>query len=412
MKNVVDRILQITKKYWITEPPASKPQVSRRQFIGTGRSLAYLLPVALSPLAFPAKDAGAQSQSTRSASLGTISVAQMVDMSISHQDISKDFLIGSRAAWQNINLNGGIRGRQITHWVLETDGTEQSARQAWAQVRDTPSCVALFGTAADPLANQLNTLLRSDKTGLAHVAPWQQNASVELDANTFSIFSSRDEQIGHALKSISALGLNSLGVVFASATERLQNVGDVQRTAKLLGLALHEHAVTSNLQEAGQKVSAGTAAVILFIGGTPELVQFTQGLEKQARQRYIVALADVNLQTLQQMGAAKSIPIIATQAVPMVNAALPIVRSYRQILAKLFDEPPTPHSLAGFMAARYTYEVIQGVEGATTRANVLQAFSRRQDHDLGGYRIAYTAQKRSSVYVTQSMLGADGRLIG
>jgi hypothetical protein len=101
------------------------------------------------------------------------------------------------------------------------------------------------------------------------------------------------------------------------------------------------------LGETGEQVSASSAAVIWFAGGTPELVQFTQGLEKQGRQRYVVALA--------------------------------VVRNYRQVLAKLFDEPPTPHSLAGFIAARSTHEVIRGLEGATTRTNVLQAFSRRQD---------------------------------
>jgi hypothetical protein len=33
-----------------------------------------------------------------------------VDTSQEQQDVAKDFLIGSRAAWQDINLKGGLRG--------------------------------------------------------------------------------------------------------------------------------------------------------------------------------------------------------------------------------------------------------------------------------------------------------------
>jgi ABC-type branched-subunit amino acid transport system substrate-binding protein len=411
MKNIVDKILQTTKKQWFGEKTAEKTEVSRREFIGTGRDLACLLPIALTPLALHTNEARAQTQSGRPTSNGAITIAQVIDMSALQQDVAKDFVIGSRAAWQDINSRGGIRGRPINHWVLETDGSEQSARQAWAQMRDNQACVAISGTAADTLANQLNALLRADKTGLAHVAPWLQNATTELDDNTYAIFSMRDEQIAFALKSLSNIGMTSLGVVFASALVRQQNIADMQRISKKLGLTLHEQAF-NNVMENSQQPSAHAAVVILFIGGTPELAQFTQSLEKQARQRYVVAFADVNLQTLQQMGAAKSIPIIATQAVPMVNAALPIVRNYRQVLAKLYDEPPTPLSLAGFIAARYTYEVIQGMQGSITRTTVLQAFNRRQEHDLGGYRVAYNVYKRNSAYVTQSMLGAGGRLIG
>jgi hypothetical protein len=150
----------------------------------------------------------------------------------------------------------------------------------------------------------------------------------------------------------------------------------------------------------------------LFVGGTPELAQFTQGLEKQSRQRYIVALADVNLQILMQMGAARNTPVITTQPVPMVNASLPVVRQYRETLARLFDEPPTPHSLAGFIAARYTFEILNEIEGPLTRQNVLARFQRRSSVDVGGYRIAFDAQRRGSTYVTQSMMTLDGRLIG
>ncbi len=141
------------------------------------------------------------------------------------------------------------------------------------------------------------------------------------------------------------------------------------------------------------------------------MVQFTQGLDRQQRQRYVVALADVNLQTMIQMGAARSTPVIATQAVPMVNAGLPVVRTYREVMAKLFDEPPVSLSLAGFIAARYTFEVLRDAESLTRQA-ALRAFQRREPTDIGGFRVAFNATRRSGTYVTQSMLTHDGRVIG
>ena len=101
-----------------------------------------------------------------------------------------------------------------------------------------------------------------------------------------------------------------------------------------------------------------------------------------------------------------------TQPVPMVNASLPVVRAYREVLARLFDEPPSPLSLAGFLAARYTSEVLDDVDGPLTRANVLVASQKRAAIDLGGYRISFNPQRFGSTYVTQSMLSADGRVVG
>ncbi len=69
---------------------------------------------------------------------------------------------------------------------------------------------------------------------------------------------------------------------------------------------------------------------------------------RQQRQRYVIALADVNLQTLQQLGGRRSMPAIVTRAVPLVTSGLPVVRAYRDTLSRLFDEPPAPLSLATF----------------------------------------------------------------
>ena len=339
-------------------------------------------------------------------------VAQVVDTSTAQQDVSKDFLIGSRAAWQDINAKGGVRGRPVQHLSIEVDGTLPSMRAAFTTIRDNASVVCLSGTAGDPAATQLAQLLRQEKLGVAHVAPWLQNSTLDVDERTFPIFAARQEQFGFALKSLSLMGVSEIGAVYASRREFSQYHEDLERIATAFKLKLQSFRGDGELAQLGQRLTPTTPPLLLFVGGTPELVQFTQGLDRQSRQRYVIALADVNLQTMAQMGASRNTPVIATQAVPMVTAGLPIVRAYRDTLGRLFDEPPTPLSLAGFIAARYTFEVLSDIDGALTRQNVLSAFQKRSATDIGGYRIAFNPQGRSATFVTQSMLTQDGRVVG
>ena len=348
----------------------------------------------------------------QSAGQRSVAIAQIVDFSQAQQDVSKDFLIGSRAAWQDINLRGGIRGRPIQHLALETDGTPGSVRAALESVKGNPSCVVMSGSVGDQIATQIVALSRQEGLNMAHAAPWLQNSSLDVDDKTFPIFAARQEQISYALKTLSVMGMNELGAIYGSVQDYTAYHGEVERIASSMQLKLQSFQGGNELRALGQKLTPRTPAVLLFVGGTPELAEFTQGLEKQARQRYIVALADVNLQTMLQMGAAKSTPVIATQPVPMVNASLPIVRTYRETMTRLFDEPPTPLSLAGFIAARYTYEVLNDIDGPLTRQNALTAFQRRANLDVGGFRVSFNPQRRSSTYVTQSMMTVDGRLIG
>ena len=68
---------------------------------------------------------GAKAGTTRG-----ITVAQVVDMSAAQRDIGRDFLTGSRAAWDP-NARGGIQGKPVQHLVLETDGTTAQLQSAW-----------------------------------------------------------------------------------------------------------------------------------------------------------------------------------------------------------------------------------------------------------------------------------------
>jgi ABC-type branched-subunit amino acid transport system substrate-binding protein len=366
-----------------------------------------------SSMGLAAYAAAAQAQPGKpTSSSGALVVAQIMDTTPGQLDVSRDFLIGSRAAWQDINAKGGINGRPVHHLPLEVDGSPGSLHAALDSIKKIQNCVALCGTAGDRAASQLVTLLRQEQYDMAHVAPWLQNSELDGDNRTFPIFASRQVQISHALHSLSNMGVPELGAVYASEQEYVQYRAEVERASSTLKIKLKTYKSSGDLAQIAKNMNTDSPRILLFIGGTPELLQFTSGMTKQAQQRYVVAMADVNLQTMLQMGAVRHISVMATQVVPMVNSTLPVVRAYRETLARLFDEPATPQSLAGYIAARYTYEVLSAVEGPPTRQNTLLAFQKRNAIDVSGFRVSFNAQKRSGSYVTQSMITADGRLIG
>ena len=342
-------------------------------------------------------------------------IAQIVDTTAQQQDVSKDYLIGARAAWQEINAKGGLLGRPVKHLSIETDGSTASLKAAFDSANSNTSCIALSGTAGDRTAQALTSLLRAERSNLAHVAPWLQNASSELDDTTFAIFADRQAQILHIVKSLSLVGTKDLGVIYASPQEHALYRADVERSAARMSMQISTSQPALDLKSVGQKLAANSPAVQLFIGGTPELAQLTAGLEQQSRQRYVLALADVNLQTMKEMGAARQTPVFAAQTVPMVNSSLPVVRAYRAAMSKFFDEPANPLSLAGYIAARYTFEVLNRVANTGSglnRQTALAAFQKRESVDVGGFVVNYNAAGRGSQFVTQSMLTKDGQTRG
>ena len=56
--------------------------------------------------------------------------------------------------------------------------------------------------------------------------------------------------------------------------------------------------------------------------------------------------------------------------------------------------------------------MIGGLDAGASRAAVLAEFERRRPIDLDGYRIEFASHGRGSSFVSQTLLGANGRLIG
>ena len=90
------------------------PAPTRRQWLQ-----ATALGVLGGSTAVLAQPAGKNTGTKPAAGAPVASVVQIVDMSAEQQDISRDLVVGARAAWQSFNAQGGLKGRPVLHRVLD-----------------------------------------------------------------------------------------------------------------------------------------------------------------------------------------------------------------------------------------------------------------------------------------------------
>jgi ABC-type branched-subunit amino acid transport system substrate-binding protein len=342
-----------------------------------------------------------------------LTITQIVDTSAQQQDVSRDFVAGSKVAWQTLNMKGGLRGRKIQHAVVETDGSSAAVKNAWNAALADPRCIAISGSVGSAVSEQLSALQMSTAGGkaLPIVAPWLHTPTDKSGRDgVFDIFAGQHQQIEFAVRALAIMGVPRVVTIFASALYEQQSRSQVEKAASATRIAVDY--VPSTKLSSGYTYQP-EVPVILFLGGTLELHEFIKQMAMPAgRQCYVVALADVNLQVLAQMSKIPiQITVVATQVVPAVTSGTAVVREYREALSRLFDEEPTPQGLAGFIAARYTEAAIARSVQPWSRSSLLASLKRQEDSDLGGFNVLFKNGARISQYVTQTVIARDGRVL-
>ncbi|MDM0078456.1 ABC transporter substrate-binding protein [Variovorax sp. J2P1-59] len=339
-------------------------------------------------------------------------VTQLLDMSSEQQELSRDYATGIRLAFAELK-RGNAPVPQLS--TIETDGSALAARNAIQLIKNDPSQVALLGTVGEGLA--LSTLKEAGQARLdiAHVAPWLADSQFDADARLFGLFASRESQIRYVVKNLATMGVTELGMVYPNAGQSDVLRASTEAISARLQIKVRSLVVPpgQDLALFGSQLGADTPYFLVFMGASIELAQFTRGLSKRGLQRYVVCLADVDTNTFLQLDPGKGVPIIFTQVVPNPHSSkVAVVRAYRDALQRLFDEPPSPVSLAGYLAGRYAAAVLASVGQDSTRARVLAEFQRRRPVDLAGWRVEFSEGGRASTFVSQTLLNAQGAFVG
>lgn len=339
-------------------------------------------------------------------------VTQLIDTSSDQQELSRDYSTG----WQLALAELARAGRTTLQLqTIQTDGSADALRRALERVRDDRSQVALVGTVGERLASAAIVESRRMGLGIAHLAPWLAASHDDASEGVFPLFASREVQIEKAVQSLAQVGVKELGLVYPSPAAEQQFDPGIAAAARRLGLQTVRLTVPAGQDAAafGAALKPNSPAVLLFVGGTVELALFSQGLSRRGLQRYVICLSDVDVTTLLQLGPGKSTPLILTQVVPNPQSSqLPVAMAYRAALKVFYDEPPSPVSLAGYIAGRYAAEALGKLEGEVSRATVMASLQKLSAFDIGGFKIKLGAGQRGSSFVNQLLLQGGGRLIG
>ncbi|WP_157991546.1 ABC transporter substrate-binding protein [Caldimonas tepidiphila] len=368
-------------------------RLTRRRLLKSAAALAALAPAA-------AVHAAPSSRPT---------VVQLLDMSVQQQEVSRSYAAGFRAAWAEAGTPG------VTLLPVEVNGgagTPLSLDAAMQQLRREPNVLALAGTAGEQLSLDCIDWCRQQRLEIAHVAPWLADSRHDGHAGLLPLFASRDAQLQRAIEALAVVGHRNLQVVYPSRLEEMRYAPGMRELASRMKLQLVEQTGRPGEDAAalGARLPAEGPAMVLFVGGTLELVGFAQQLQARRLTRYLICLADVDLSVVQQLGfgGAGKVSLILTQVVPDPASALPVVLRYRQSLHRLFEEEPSPISLAGYLAGRYTLSLLQR---APARATLLAAAQERPPAALDGFEVAFRNSPRGSQRVSHALLTPEGRLL-
>ena len=126
----------------------------------------HLLIGAAAALAAPLALAQSPGRATRAATpTGTARVAQILDMSLEQQELSRDYSTGVRLAW----ATAGSASLPLV--TFETDGSAASLARTLAAIREDSSICALLATVGERLALNCATALKRERLDIAHVGP-------------------------------------------------------------------------------------------------------------------------------------------------------------------------------------------------------------------------------------------------
>ena len=340
-----------------------------------------------------------------------IVVAQTLDLS-GLSNLGKDFSNGIRTYFDAVNARGGVRGRRITFVQLDDFGRAADAAANVDQLlleNDVHAMIA--ATSEETLLAAANTpRLRATALLLVGAPTGTDLERAGITARVLRVRASYRDEARVLLDYVKTFSEGTVALVRGDGPD-----------ADACVLALREEAKARNMPLAFDDNTAkwllhapskSTFGAVIVAGDALGVAPALQHARKATPLAVILGFSTVDHRTLIEIASAAAKGILITQTVPPPGKTIhPFQREHRALMKKYRDEPPTQHTLEGYVVARLLVSALERVEGEPTASRVSAALREAPAIELGPMRVAGRGVGAVNHYVDMTAISSKGGLV-
>src|SRR5262245_29829543 len=332
---------------------------------------------------------------------------------------STNIMLGYTIYFQEINSQGGVRGRQLK-LVNKDDGlaADKMVELARELIAD-PNVIALAGFLNTPGLVEImkrNVLVDGKIAMIAPVGPF--NAT-----NFYPVRPGYNDEAAKLLSEAKETQKKRVALVyynqaFAPGVFKFSEESAKQQGVNVVATSMFETApdkIEAGIVAAADKVAkTDPDAVILIAAGAGAFSFVKHYRSTSGRDVQVYTLSPVDsFGLVKAAGVENARGVVISQAMPYpYHTALAVVREYQKAMKKhAADKPLSFYSLEGFIGGKIVVEALKRAGPNPTREKVIAALNGLKEFDVGDFTVNYSADKRvGSKTVDLTIVGKDGSL--
>jgi len=334
------------------------------------------------------------------------------DLSGTSAALTRDYVRGMNAYFDELNRKGGIRGEKIKLVSLD-DGFKTERTEANVKALIDQNALALVGLRGTANVQKIVPLIQA--AGIAQIGNTSGAKSLR-DPHVEGVFhlrASTTDEIEAAINHAWTTGITRIAAAYqddAFGKEGLEALDAALKKRKSAPVALAPvPRGTVDVAKAIEVVGAAAPQAVLYIGQSKPAAALIKGLlARDLHPQFFVLSVASGLHA--DLGATAA-GVVVSQVVPypFIELGNPVVREYQKTIATLDANKFSYNSMEGFLNAKLVATALQKTQPPLTRARLIATLKGLSNEDLGGFSISYgKASNLGSHFVALTMIRKDG----